>query len=90
MDRQPSPEELIEFPCDYIFKAMGPNEETFFNAVRAAVAQTVPVSQDAMKIRRSSGGKWASVSVVVRLHNYSQVRQIYADLRSIEGIRFML
>ncbi len=90
MKKQPAPEELIDFPCDYMFKAMGPNDPVFFSAVRSAVEKTVPVSLDAMKTRVSRTGKWASVSVVVRLHNFEQVKKIYADLREIEGIRFTL
>lgn len=90
MNRPVFPEELLEFPCDHVFKAFGPNEPEFPEAVRRAVVRTVPVSLDAMKVRHSSGGKYLAVSVVVRLHNVMQMEEIYRSLRRVEGLKYLL
>jgi len=92
MDRRPTPEELLEFPCDYLFKAFGPNDpEGFFSqAVRSAVATVVPVSEDAVKQSRSANGTYLCVTVLVRLHNYGQLAAIYGALRQVAGLKYLL
>lgn len=92
MDRHPHPEELLEFPCDYLFKAFGPNdpEGAFVQAVRAAVGEVTPVALDAIKLSRSAGGTCLCVTVMVRLHNFQQLEAIYTALRRVEGLKYLL
>jgi len=92
MDRHPQPEELLEFPCDYLFKAFGANEPdgSFQQTVRAAVEAVTPVPLDAVKLNRSAGGNYLCVTVLVRLHNFQQLEAIYASLRLVEGLRYLL
>jgi putative lipoic acid-binding regulatory protein len=92
MEYSPRPETLIEFPCDYIFKVFGPGTdgENFPAAVQAAVGSVVPVPLDALKIRSSRGGKYLCVSVLVRLHDFSQVEKIYTALRRIPNLCYLL
>lgn len=85
----PSPVE-IQFPCDHIFKAFGPNDDEFVAAVRLAVASITPVAADAVKVRPSSGGRHQSVSVLVRLHNLQQLHGIYAALKEVPRLSFLL
>jgi len=92
MDRHPHPEELLEFPCDYLFKAFGANDPdgVFQRAVRAAVDAVTPVSMDAVKLSRSAGGTYLCVTVMVRLHNFQQLEATYASLRQVEGLKYLL
>lgn len=92
MDRPSSLEELLEFPCDYQFKAMGPNDEhgDFFRAVHAAVTSVVPVPLDAVKARPSSKGTFQSVTVLVRAHNVDQIKAIYAALHRVPDLKYLL
>ena len=92
MERRCPPEELFDFPCDHLFKAFGPTEPdgVFREAVIRAVASVVPVGQDQVKQRASSQGRYICVTVVVRLHNFSQVEAVYAALRRIPGLRYLL
>jgi len=85
-------ESLIDFPCDYLFKAFGPADpaEDFENRVCREIGKTVPVPLDAVKTRRSSGGTYIAVSVVVRLYNFDQVTRIYKNLRRLDGIKYLL
>lgn len=80
----------IEFPCDHVFKAFGPNDGEFAAAVRLAVASVTPVPADAMKVRASSGGRHQSVSVLVRLHNLQQLHGIYAALKEVPRLSYLL
>lgn len=80
----------IQFPCDHIFKAFGPNDGEFVAAVRLAVASVTPVSGEAMKVRPSSGGRHQSVSVLVRLYNLQQLHGIYAALKEVPQLSYLL
>lgn len=84
--------ELLEFPCDHIYKAFGPADQggAFVAAVRQAVETVLPVSLDAIKVRASSGGRHQCVSVVVRLHNAKQLESIYLALRQVAGMTYLL
>ena len=88
----PHPEELLEFPWDYIVKAVGHNDPpgAFVAAGQATVGETVTAPLDALKVRPSGQGTYACVSVVVRLHTFEQLKNIYAALRQVEGIRYVL
>jgi hypothetical protein len=92
MDRHPHPEELLEFPCDYLFKAFGANDPggVFQQAVRSAVSAVTPAPIDAIKLSQSANGTYLCVTVMVRLHNFQQLEAIYASLRRVEGLKYLL
>jgi hypothetical protein len=73
-----------------MFKAFGPNDGEFVAAVRLAVASVTPVAGDAVKVRPSSGGRHQSVSVLVRLHNLQQLQGVYAALKEVPKLSFLL
>ncbi|HKL49275.1 MAG TPA: DUF493 domain-containing protein [Desulfuromonadales bacterium] len=82
--------ELIDFPSDHIFKAIGDNRPGFALSIHKAVSSVIPVPLDALKARESGGGKYLSVSVVVRLENRQQLERIYHSLKQVEGVRYLL
>jgi hypothetical protein len=83
-------DELVEFPCDYIFKAFGPNNETFVASVRSTISATVFAPLDAIKVRPSSKGEYQCVTVVVRLQNVEQLKAIYQDLQQLAELKYLL
>lgn len=85
-------QELINFPCHFEFKAFGPgdDDESFLAKVQSAVSTVVPVSRQAMKTRASSGGKYQCVSVVVSLQNRAQLEAVYAAIRKIDDLKYLL
>jgi uncharacterized protein len=92
MNRHPHPEELLEFPCDYLFKAFGANDPDgiFLQAVRFAISMVTPVPLDTIKLSKSANGTYLCVTVVVRLRNFQQLEAIYASLRRVEGLKYLL
>lgn len=90
MSAAKNPEELLEFPCHYQFKAVGLAGDEFHAAVIAAIAQLAVVSNDAVKSRPSGQGNYQSVSVMVTLHSFEQLKGIYAELRQIPGMKMLL
>jgi len=85
-------QELIEFPCHFEFKAFGPggDDSRFDDQVLAAICTVVQASRQAMRIRPSSGGKYQCVSVLVTLQSRPQLEAVYAALRDIEDLKYIL
>ena len=92
MTQRHNPDELLSFPCHYEFKAFAAvtGDDVFSPAVLAAVSAVVPVGSDAMRIRLSSARRYQCVTVLVRLENSSQLTGIYANLRAVDGLRYLL
>jgi len=92
MTTSESPQELIEFPCHFEFKAFGPggDDSRFCDHVQTAVSTVVQVSRQAMRVRPSSGGKYQCVSVLATLQNRTQLEAVYAALREIDGLKYLL
>lgn len=84
--------DLLEFPCHFEFKAFGPGGEDspFPEQVQKAVSAVVSVPRQAMRARPSSGGKYQCVSVLVTLQNRSQLEAVYAEIRKIDGLKYLL
>lgn len=82
--------ELIEFPCDFEFKAFGPNDEAFKLAVTEAVASVQPVSRHALRERSSGNGSYRCVTVLLRIESRDHLHAVYRQLRSVERLRFLL
>lgn len=90
MDQGTDPDLLLEFPCHYEFKAFGPADTAFTEAVKQAVRKVLPVAEDAVRVRSSSGGRYHSISIAVYLHNSGQLKQIYASLKKVDGLKYLL
>jgi len=43
-----------------------------------------------MKTRPSSAGKYQCVSVLVTLQSRAQMEEVYAELRKIDGLKYLL
>ena len=90
MTEQRNPEDLLDFPCHYQFKALGTAGIAFQAAVVTAIEEHVQVNRDAVKSRLSGKGNYQSVSVLVTLQGYAQLKSIYAELRQIPGLKTLL
>lgn len=90
MKKTPPASELLEWPCDYTFKAFGPNDGVFPEAVHNAVRAVVPVSLDGVRTRLSREGNYVCTSVLVRLHNADQLKAIYDEIKQVTNLKFLL
>ena len=84
--------ELIEFPCDYLFKAFCANDAvvTFRESIKQAVNNVMPCSDDAVKERQSAKGNYSCVTALVRLENMVQLEAINTEIRKIDSLLFMI
>ena len=90
MTEKKTPQDLLEFPCHYEFKAVGVAGETFKQSVLAAVEKHAAVSADAVRSRASGKGTYQSVSVLTTLHSYEQLTSIYAEMRKLNELKMLL
>jgi putative lipoic acid-binding regulatory protein len=77
-EEQPS---LIEYPCDFPIKVMGKTQAGFAQAVLAIVREHAPDFDGAtMEMKTSKGGKYLSVTCVVRATSRRQLDDLYRAL----------
>jgi uncharacterized protein len=93
MDNRPS-EDLLEsthaFPGVYHIKAIGSTEGDFAERVVSAVLEEVsgPGEVD-YTVRRTPGGRHASVTIDVNVQSAGQVRAIYARIQEVDGLAYL-
>ncbi len=90
MSENCKPEDLLEFPCHFQFKALGVAGEAFSQNIVTAITLHVSVPADAVHCRPSGKGKYQSISVLVTLYHYEQLTCIYADMRKVAGLKLLL
>jgi putative lipoic acid-binding regulatory protein len=74
---------LEQFPCYYTFKIFGRRTETLVEKVREVIGKTLgPVPLDSVKTRQSTGGRYLSVTVFIRVESRAQLERVYTDLRA--------
>lgn len=79
----PDSQSLIEFPCDYKFKAMGHATETLIDTCFEIAQKYDPqVTRDKIEIRDSKGKKFISVNITIYVTCLEQVHGLYADLKA--------
>jgi putative lipoic acid-binding regulatory protein len=90
MSEQTKPEDLMDFPCHYQFKAIGEGGEVFCRAVVEAIRIHAPVPAEAVRSQSSRQGTYQSVSVVLTIYSPKQLTSIYAELNKIAGLKMLL
>ncbi len=72
---------LLEFPCNFPIKAFGHSREGFDAVIVAIIRRHAPdLSEGAVVIRSSGGGRFTAVTVTVRAKSQEQLDSIYRDL----------
>lgn len=83
---------LISYPTDYEYKVIGRAEADFERFVRGLVGGALrrAIEDHQVEVKPSSGGKFASVRVRVRLENEEQRVAVYTALSNQPRIVFYL
>ncbi len=72
---------LIVYPCDFPLKIMGRAQPGFTQAVAEVVGRHAPDFDAAtMAVKPSSGGKYVSVTCVIRATSREQLDALYREL----------
>jgi len=79
--------DLVQYPCEYMFKAVGRAAPDFEISIRQTVADHVG---EASLVRETSmeskNGKYVSMTFVVKLENRQQLETVYAALAAHPGV----
>lgn len=91
MSEQEQQDTLLEFPCDFAIKAMGESSEELDSIVVEIVRRHVDdIAEGAVSQKQSSGGKFTSVTVIIRATSKPQLDAIYQDLSDHDAIKYVL
>lgn len=91
MSEKDTQETLLEFPCDFAIKAMGETSDDLDALVIEIVRRHVDnIAEGAVSSKQSSGGKFTSITVMIRATSKQQLDAIYQDLSSHQRIKYVL
>ena len=90
MEAKPT-RELLEathqFPCTYMFKAIGKSEDGFAARVVAAVREELDACMDPpYKVLPTASGRHVSVTLEPTVTSVEQVLAVYERIRSMRGL----
>jgi putative lipoic acid-binding regulatory protein len=88
-------QELLEdthsFPCRFIFKAIGKTDDDFADRAVATVRSTLKLDFDPPhELRQTTAGRHIAVTIDAWVETSSQVIEVYAALRAVDGLVMML
>jgi putative lipoic acid-binding regulatory protein len=82
---------LLEFPCLFPLKIMGVADDALADAVLGIVRRHAPdFDGAAMETRRSSGGKYASLTCTVNAVSRAQLDALYRELSGHPAVKVVL
>ena len=84
-------ETLIDFPCDFPIKVMGPKADGYVEAMSFVVRQFDPEwTADRLETRESTGGKYLGLTFTVRATSREQLDELYRTLSSHPMVKVVL
>ena len=88
----PTPtDSLIEYPCDFPIKIMGPTQDDFAQTIVNVVIQHDPeFHAGKMEMRPSSKGNYLSLTANVRATSREQLDNLYRALSSHPMVKVVL
>ena len=80
-------QEILQFPCEIAVKAMGRADDEFEAIVVEIVRRHVAdLGEGSVSSRRSSGGKYLSVTVRVNAVSREQMDALYRELSAHQAV----
>lgn len=82
-------DELWQFPCNFLFKAMAEAKQGVEDEIIAVIQRHVP-GDYIPKINPSRKGNYVSVSVSFTAKSKTQLDQIYMEVNALDSVKFCL
>lgn len=80
-----------EFPCRFLFKAIGKTDGEFVDEVVAVVRQELEHEFDSpFSLKHTSGGRHVSVTIEPWIETPEQVLAVYARIRTVTGLVMLM
>lgn len=87
----PPEQSLIEYPCPFPIKVMGPHLEDFVESVVALIVQHDPTFDiQSLERRASSTGKYVGLTLTVNATSREQLDNIYRAMTSHPSVKYVL
>jgi putative lipoic acid-binding regulatory protein len=84
-------ESLIEYPCDFPIKVMGPNSEAFVDAMCFLAGQFDPHwKADSLERRESKAGTYLGLTLTLHVSGREQLDEVYRTLSSHPMVKVVL
>jgi len=84
-------DEIYEFPCAYVIKAIGEDDGGLEDLVRGIITERLePDSDIQTHSRPSSGGRYSTISVSFLAESREQLEDMYGELNRQTCIKFLL
>jgi putative lipoic acid-binding regulatory protein len=84
-------ESTHEFPCVYVFKAIGVDENHFVGRVLSAVKRCLDEGNEpSFSCRETAAGRHVGVTIEPEVSSAGHVLEIYQALREVEGLVMLL
>jgi putative lipoic acid-binding regulatory protein len=82
---------LLEFPCEFPLKIMGPRHDDFAGTMLAVVQRHAPdFSGDNIEIRASGKGNYLSLTCTIRATSRAQLDALYRELSAHPMVKVVL
>ena len=82
---------LIDYPCDFPIKVMGPNDPGFIDAMCFLARQFDPDWHEAsLERRESKGGKYLGLTLTLHVLSREQLDEVYRTLSSHPLVKVVL
>lgn len=88
-EQQNTEQELWQFPCQFMFKAMAFAVEGVEDEIVAAIQKHIP-GDYTPKLNPSKTGKYVAVSVTFTASSKEQLDEIYLSVNAIENVKVCL
>lgn len=86
-----SDETLLEFPCDFPIKILGARTDDFAQTMLDIVLRHAPdFCAETLEMRVSTGGKYLSLTCVLRADSKDQLDNLYRELTAHPAVRMVL
>ena len=87
----PSPDSLIEYPCDFPIKVMGEQVDGFVDAMLVIVRNFDPEWNDSRLTQRpSSAGKYLGLTLTIKATSREQLDELYRTLSTHPMVKVVL
>lgn len=82
---------VIEFPCVFPIKIMGPSDQDFIDEIKALVDQHVPgLTEAAWKLRPSAKGNFVGMTVTFEANSREQLDNVYRAITAHPRVKMCI
>ena len=83
-------EELLEFPCLFVFRVVAHTGEQVRMACEAALQELLDRPAEGVEIKPSSKGNYQVIRIGVTVISADEIRALYAVFNDVDGVRMVL